>query len=70
MEKEKGIQAIASATLAAFAVYMGALAVPIIVLMAIEVTDNRVMLDRLDKTLVQKLIFIRQPGLHQILMRI
>lgn len=39
MEKEKGIQAIASATLAAFAVYMGALAVPIIVLMAMMIID-------------------------------
>lgn len=39
MEKEKGIQAIASATLATFAVYMGALAVPIIVLMAMMIID-------------------------------
>ena len=39
MEKEKGIQAIASAALAAFAVYMGALAVPIIVLMAMMIID-------------------------------
>ena len=39
MEKEKGIQAVASAALAAFAVYMGALAVPIIVLMAMMIID-------------------------------
>lgn len=39
MEKEKGIQAIASAALATFAVYMGALAVPIIVLMAMMILD-------------------------------
>ena len=39
MEKEKGIQAIASATLATFAVYMCALAVPIIVLMAMMIID-------------------------------
>ena len=39
MEKEKGIQAIASATLAVFAVYMGALAVPIIILMVMMILD-------------------------------
>lgn len=39
MGKEKGIQAIASATLAVFAVYMGALAVPIIILMVMMILD-------------------------------
>lgn len=39
MEKEKGIQAIASVTLAVFAVYMGALAVPIIILMVMMILD-------------------------------
>ena len=39
MKNEKGIQAIISAALAAFAVYMGALAVPIIVLMVMMIID-------------------------------
>lgn len=36
---DKGLQAIISAALAAFAVYMGALAVPIIVLMVMMIID-------------------------------
>ena len=36
---DKGLQAIMSAALAAFAVYMGALAVPIIVLMVMMIID-------------------------------
>ena len=39
IKNEKGIQAIISAALAAFAVYMGALAVPIIVLMVMMIID-------------------------------
>ena len=39
MKNEKGIQMIISGALAAFAVYMGALAVPIIVLMVMMVLD-------------------------------
>lgn len=39
MKNDKGLQAIISAALAAFAVYMGALAVPIIVLMVMMIID-------------------------------
>ena len=39
MKNEKGIQMIISGALAAFAIYMGALAVPIIVLMVMMVLD-------------------------------
>jgi len=39
VKNDKGLQAIISAALAAFAVYMGALAVPIIVLMVMMIID-------------------------------
>lgn len=39
MKNDKGLQAIMSAALATFAVYMGALAVPIIVLMVMMIID-------------------------------
>ena len=38
-ENEKGLQMVISAALAAFAVYMGALAVPVIVLMVMMIID-------------------------------